>query len=70
MVEIKVTESAADYINRYRDQRNLNYQKAIICDLIAQYVFEQQGNPVEGNKYLALLSDYVDLLNELSVAGD
>lgn len=68
MKEIKVTDRVAEIIEMYRDAGVLDSQKAAICDLITNYFFEQQADAETPNfnKFMSIITDYVELLNELS----
>ena len=67
MVTVQVTQAAADYIEMYRNPDTLREAKATICDLMSEFIFEEQtSNDNEARRYLIVLSDFVDLINVLS----
>lgn len=69
MKRIEVTDRAAAMIAECRNETELNAKKAIICDLLCSMIDGSDESGTDAGEYLplmAVVSDYVELLNELS----
>lgn len=70
MTTIEVTELAADYIRLYRNGDGAAKQKAALCDIFRDIVFDGAMNDHKLSRYewriLHALCDFTDLISELS----
>lgn len=70
MTTIEVTELAADYIQTYRNGDGATKQKAALCDIFRDIIFDGAMNDHKISDYdwsiLQALCDFNDLISEIS----
>ncbi len=66
MKTIAVTDFAADVIQSLREPERLERTKASICDVLCTLIAYADERSVEATKDLAVLYDYVELLDALA----